>query len=140
MRQVNFYLDLVADEDRSKADVELRWMVQNAKGTGRFVERFLFLLIIAGAAAGGVFWGRGYQMLVYQCAGGFVALLFLFWLISKIRRHRRFKADWEMAVLKWHGARAKIKEAIRVGHPKEAMSHARDEAKARDEIMELLRL
>jgi hypothetical protein len=140
MRQVNFYLDLVADEDRSKADVELRWMVQNARGKGRFVERFLFLLVIAGAAAGGVYWERGYKLFVYQCTGGVVGLCFLLWIISKIRSRKRFKNDWEMAVLKWHGARAKIKEAIRIGHPKEAMSHARDEAKARDEIMELLRL
>ena len=140
MRELNFHLDLLADEDQSKAGVELRWMIQQAKGGRRFAERFFFLLIVAGAAAGGVFWERGERTVVYQCAGGFAGFCFLLWVISRIRRRRRFKAEWEMAVLKWHGARNKIKEAIRIGHPKEAMSHAREEARARDEIMELLRL
>lgn len=140
MRQLNFYLDLLADEDRSKADLELRWLVQHAKRDRQILLRFLVLLLIAAAAVGGVFWERGQQLLVYQIAGGIAGLWILVWLISRIRRRKRFKNEWEMAVLKWHGARNKIKEAVKVGHPKEAMGHSRDEAKARDLIIELLRL
>lgn len=140
MSQPNFYLELLADEDKSKADLELRWMVQNAKRSSRFLRKCFVLLLIAAAAVGGVFWERGQQMLVYQVAGGVVGLWILVALIGKIRHRRRFNNDWEMAVLKWHGARNKIKEAVRIGHPKEAMAHAKDESKARDEIMDLLRL
>ena len=140
MRQLNFYLELLADEDKSKADLELRWMVQQAKKGGRFLQKCLVLLLIAAAGVGGVFWERGQQMLVYQVAAGVAGLWIVIALISKIRHRKRFNNDWEMAVLKWHGARNKIKEAVRIGHPKEAMAHARDESKARDEILDLLRL
>lgn len=114
-------------------------MVQNARPRGALWPWIRSLFIGALGFGAGVFWERGEQMIVYQSAAAFLALLVLWWLVATIRRRSRFKSEWEMVVLRWHAARGRIRDAVHQGHPKEAMSHAKEEAKARDELMDLLR-
>lgn len=115
-------------------------MVQNAKPRRSILGLIVAVVFVALGFVAGVYWERSERELVYQAGGGAVALLAVGWLVSKIRRRRIFKSTWEMTVLKWHAARGQIREAVHQGHPKEAMRHAKDEAKARDELMALLRL
>jgi len=139
MAQINFHLHHLPPEEQPRAEAELRWMAQNAKPGGSFWS-LVRTVILAGLGFGaGLFWERGEQMLVYQGVAGALALVMLWWVIASMRRRRRFKSEWEMAVLRWHAARGRIREAVHQGHPKEAMSHSKDEGRARDELMGLLR-
>ncbi len=139
MAQINFHLQHLPPEEQPRAEAELRWMVQNSKPRGLFWS-FVRALILGGLGFGaGLYWERGGQTVVYQVAAGALTLVVLWWMIANLRRRRRFKSEWEMTVLRWHAARGRIREAVHQGHPKEAMSQAKDEAKARDELTELLR-
>lgn len=139
MAQINFHLQHLPPEEQPRAEAELRWMVQNARPRGALWPWIRSLFIGALGFGAGVFWERGEQMIVYQSAAAFLALLVLWWLVATIRRRSRFKSEWEMVVLRWHAARGRIRDAVHQGHPKEAMSHAKEESKSRDELMDLLR-
>lgn len=139
MAQIDFHLHHLPPEEQPRAEAELRWMVQNAKPRGSLWLAIRTLFILALGFGAGIYWQRGEQMIVYQAAGGLMLVIVLWWMIAGLRRRRRFKSEWEMTVLRWHAARGRIRDAVHQGHPKEAMSHAKDEAKARDELMDLLR-
>lgn len=138
MAQIDFHLDHLPPEEQPRAEAELRWMMQHAKPRGSFGLLIRALILAAVGFGAGVYWERGERVVIYEAAGGVLALLVLRWLIAGLRRRRRFNSEWEMAVLRWHAARGRIRDAVHQGHPKEAMSYSKEEAKARDELMDLL--
>jgi hypothetical protein len=139
MASIDFHSSHLPDEERPKAEAELRWLEQESRRKGSILPRVVMILVVAAAFAAGILWDRGEHLIVGVGLGVLAIALLATWLAIGRRRRRRFAAEWELTVLRWHAARAQIKEAIRTHDPKEAAAQAHEESRLRSVILELLR-